>query len=63
MKPAHVKNMPLLKRLNSSAIQTTLYELLETVIDVAGPEDGKLINEVTIGILKKAKPSIRVNTL
>jgi hypothetical protein len=42
-------------------IQTTLYELMETVIEVAGREDGKLVNEATIKILVKAKPRIRIS--
>jgi hypothetical protein len=42
-------------------IQTTLYELMETVIDVAGRKDGKLVNEATIKILVKAKPRIRIS--
>ena len=61
MKPAHVKNMPFLQnRRNSSAIQTTLYELMETVIDIADPDEKDLVNEVTINMLTKAKPSLRV---
>jgi copper oxidase (laccase) domain-containing protein len=36
MKAVQVKNIPLMKRhQRSPAIQTTLYELMETVIDVA----------------------------
>ena len=42
-------------------IQTTLYELMETVIDVADPEERKLVNEATIKILAKAKPRIRIS--
>jgi len=42
-------------------IQTTLYELMETVIDVAGRGDDKLVNEATIKILAKAKPRIRIS--
>jgi len=62
MKSTRVKYTPLLKnRQSSPAIQTTLYELMETVIDVADPKDGKLVNDVTINILAKAKPSIRVS--
>jgi hypothetical protein len=49
------------KHRSSPAIQTTLYELMETVIDVADPEEGKLVNDVTIHILKKAKPGIRIS--
>ena len=62
MKATQVKIMPLFKKHRSSpAIQTTLYELMETVIDVADPEEGKLVNDVTIRILKKAKPGIRIS--
>ena len=62
MKSIQVKCTPFLKnRQSSPAIQTTLYELMETVIDVADPKDGKLVYDVTINILAKAKPSIRVS--
>ena len=62
MKPAHFKSMPILQnRRNSSAIQTTLYELMETVIDVADPDENKLVNEVTINMLTKAKSSVRIS--
>ena len=62
MKATQVKIMPLFKKHRSSpAIQTTLYELMETVIDVADPIEGKLVNDVTIHILKKAKPGIRIS--
>ena len=62
MKATQVNIMPLFKKHRSSpAIQTTLYELMETVIDVADLEEGKLVNDVTIYILKKAKPGIRIS--
>jgi hypothetical protein len=62
MKATQVKIMPLFKKLRSSVkIHTTLYELMETVIDVADPEENKLVNDVTVNILKKAKPSVRVS--
>lgn len=62
MKPAHVKSMSVKSESrSSSAIQTTLYELMETVIDVADPDEKRLVNEVTINILAKAKPSVRVS--
>jgi hypothetical protein len=62
MKTVSVKNIPYMKRhQRPPAIQTTLYELMETVIDVADPEEGKLVNDVTIHILKKAKPGIRIS--
>ena len=49
------------KRKSSVKIHTTLYELMETVIDVADPEENKLVNDVTVKILKKAKPSVCVS--
>ena len=62
MKPAHFKNMPLKSEYrSSSAIQTTLYELMETVIDVADPDEKRLVNEVTINMLAKAKHRVRVS--
>jgi len=62
MKATQVKSRPLLKKsMSSPAIQTTLYELMETVIDVADPDENKLVNEVTINILAKAKPSVHVS--
>jgi hypothetical protein len=60
MKTAHVKNMLLVqKHQSSSVIQTTLYELMETVMDVADPDENRLVNEVTIDMLTKAKPRVR----
>ena len=62
MKAIPVKNIPYMKRhQRPPAIQTTLYELMETVIDVADPDEKRLINEVTINILAKAKPGIRIS--
>ena len=62
MKTVSVKNIPYMKRhQRPPAIQTTLYELMETVIDVADPDEKRLINEVTINILAKAKPRVRVS--
>jgi len=49
------------KRKSSVKIHTTLYELMETVIDVADPEENRLVNDETVNILKKAKPSFRVS--
>jgi hypothetical protein len=49
------------KQRSSVRIHTTLYELMETVIDVADPGEGRLVNEVTINILTKAKPRVRVS--
>jgi hypothetical protein len=42
---------------NTGTIQTTLYDLMETVIDVVGPDEYKLINEVTLNILKMSESS------
>ena len=44
----------------SSIIETTLYELMEAVIDTVGPDEKKLIKEVILNILAKVKPGIRV---
>lgn len=41
-------------------IQTTLYDLMETVIDVVDTNENKLINEVTLKLLAKANPKVRV---
>ena len=41
-------------------IETTLYDLMETVIDVTGPDENNLIKEVTLNLLAKAKPRVRV---
>ena len=61
MKSTQVKYTPFLKnRQRSLAIQTTLYELMETVIDVADPEELQLVNKATVNILTTAKPHIRV---
>ena len=60
MKATQVKGMPLMQKHRSSpAIQTTLYELMEAVIDVADPDENRLVNEVTINMLAKAKPRLR----
>jgi hypothetical protein len=62
MKATQVKSIPIKQKYRGSpAIQTTLYELIETVIDVADPDEGTLVNEVTINILAKAKPRVHVS--
>ena len=62
MKAIPVKNIPYKKRhQRPPAIQTTLYKLMETVIDVADPDEKRLVNEVTIRILANAKPRVRAN--
>ena len=33
---------------------------METVIDIVGPDDNRLIKEVTLNLLAKANPRIRV---
>jgi len=48
------------KARKSIIIETTLYDLMETVIDVTGPDENNLIEEVTLNLLAKAKPSVRV---
>ena len=45
---------------NSIKIQTSLYELMETVIDIVNPDENRLIKEVTLNLLEKARPRIRV---
>jgi hypothetical protein len=62
MKATHLKSRSLLKKsMSPSTIHTTLYDLMETVIDVADPDENRLVNEVTINILAKAKPRVRGN--
>jgi hypothetical protein len=41
-------------------IKTNLYELMETVLDVVGPDENRLINEVTLNLLAKANPKVSV---
>jgi hypothetical protein len=48
------------KARKSMIIETTLYDLMETVIDIVGPDDNRLIKEVTLNLLAKANPRIRV---
>ena len=48
------------KARKSMIIETTLYDLMETVIDVTGPDENNLIKEVTLNLLAKAKPRVRV---
>lgn len=61
MKGNQMKNIPIIqKSRNSSVIKTTIYELMEAVIDVADPDEKKLIKEVTLNLLAKAKPCVRV---
>ena len=56
-----IKSQPVTQKVrNAVTIKTTLYDLMETVIDVAGPYENKLINEVTLNILAKTKPKYGV---
>ena len=48
------------RRQCSVKIHTTLYELIETVIEVADPEESQLVNQATVKLLAAAKPHIRV---
>ena len=45
---------------SSSVIETTLYELMETIIEEVSPDENYLIKKVTLNLLAKAKPSIRI---
>jgi hypothetical protein len=47
------------KARKSMIIETTLYDLMETVIDIVGPDDNRLIKEVTLNLLAKANPRVR----
>ena len=47
---------------STSLIETTLYELMEAVIDIVGLDEKNLVKEVTLNLLAKAKPSIRVTS-
>jgi len=47
----------------SDKIQTTLYELMEAVIDVVGPDNNRMVKDVTLNILAKTRPKIRVTDL
>ena len=42
-------------------IQTTLYELVETVIDVVGPDKKQLITAVLLDMLRKGRANVRVS--
>ena len=48
------------KARKSMIIETTLYDLMETVIDVTNPDENNLIEEVILNLLAKAKRGIRV---
>jgi len=51
------------KARKSIIIETTLYDLMETVIDIVGPDDNRLIKEVTLNLLAKAKTCVCVSGL
>jgi len=48
------------KSRDSVLVKTTIYDVMETVIDVVDSDENKLINEVTINLLAKAKPCVWV---
>ncbi len=47
------------KARRSAVVITTIYELMETVIDVADPDENDLIYEVAKKLLAKSKPCAR----
>ena len=51
------------KARKSMIIETTLYELMEAVIDIVGPDEKRLIKEVTLNLLAKAKTCGRASGL
>lgn len=42
-------------------IRTTLYELIETVIDVTGPEKPHLVNKIILEMLKPHRSDLNVS--
>ena len=42
-------------------IRTTLYELVETVIDVVGPDENQLIIAVLLDTLRKGRANVKVS--
>ena len=61
MKPIRTKCQQLdRKPRRQIKVQTTLYKLMETVIDVVDTDEIKLINEVTLKLLAKANPKVCV---
>ena len=42
-------------------IRTTLYELVETVIDVVGPDQNQLIMAVLLDTLRKGRANVKVS--
>lgn len=51
------------KTRKSMIIETTLYDVMETVIDIVGPDENRLIKEVTLKLLAKAKSCVCVSGL
>ena len=51
------------KARKSMIIETTLYDLMETVIDIVGPDENRLIEEVTLNLLARAKTRVCVSGL
>jgi hypothetical protein len=47
----------------SVKIQTTLYELMEAVINVVGPDNNRMVKDVTLNMLAKTRPKVRVTDL
>ena len=61
MEAIQVKCRNLKPRVRSTIkIKTSLYELMDTLFDVVGPDENGLINEVTLNLLAKAKPKVSV---
>ena len=46
---------------DSVIVKTTIYDVMETVIDVVDSDEINLINEVTRNLLSKAKPYVLVS--
>ena len=42
-------------------IRTTLYELIETVIDVVGPDRNQMIMAVLLDTLRKGRSNVKVS--
>ena len=42
-------------------IRTTLYELIETVIDVVGPDSNQMIMAVLLDTLRKGRSNVKVS--
>ena len=51
------------KARKSTIIETTLYEVMETVIDIVGPDENRLIKDVALDLLAKAKTCVCLSGL